>query len=114
MCCGPFANRQPCHFWHCAWVLYGQSKRSERIGFGTSIVIPPSRSISSLKSAKFTTTTWLIGMPMKSWIVLIASAGPPICIAALIFCVPWPGIGTCDVPRDRQVVDPVPGAGRCA
>ena len=31
---------------------------------------------------------------MNAWIVLIASAGPPICIAALIFCVPLPGIGT--------------------
>ena len=62
-----------------------------------------------MKSAKFTTTTWLIGMPTKAWIVLIASAGPPICIAALIFCVPLPGIGNLDVPRDRQVVDPVPG-----
>ena len=69
-------------------VGYGQSNRFERIGFGTFTVIPPSALIRSLKSAKLTTTTWLMSRPVNVRIVLIASAGPPIWNAALIFCVP--------------------------
>ena len=94
MCCTPFSKRQPFHRSHRACVGYGQSNRFERIGLGTFTSIPPSVSIRSLKSAKLTTITWLIGTPVKSWIVRIASAGPPIWNAALIFCVPAPGIGT--------------------
>ena len=93
MCCDPFAKRQPCQFLQRA-AEKGQSKRSETIRFGTSMVTPPSASIRSLKSVKLTTTTWLIGSPVRSCTVRIASAGPPDCIAALIFAVPTPGIET--------------------
>ena len=94
MCCGPLRKRQPGHCWQLVFVLNGQSKRSERIRFGTSIVIPPSASIRSLKSEKLTTITWSIGSPVRLCTVRIASAGPPDCIAALIFAVPTPGIET--------------------
>ena len=30
MCCDPFANRQPCHSWHCALVAYGQNGEAIR------------------------------------------------------------------------------------
>src|SRR5436190_576683 len=61
MCCGPLRKRHPGHRWHRAALAYGQSKRFERIGSGTSIVIPPTSSISCLKLEKSTATTWLIG-----------------------------------------------------
>ena len=94
MCCEPFAKRHPCHLSHRACVEYGQANRFERIGAGTFTVMPPSALTRSLKSAKLMTTTWLIGRPVNWCTVRIASAGPPICIAALIFCVCAPGIGT--------------------
>ena len=75
-------------------MLKGQSNRFERIGFGTVTSMPPSASIRSLKSAKLTTITWLTSIPVNCRIVRIASAGPPIWNAALIFWVDEPGIGT--------------------
>ena len=64
------------------------------MGFLTSIVIPPSRSIRSLNWPKSTITTWLTCRPVRRLIVATVSVGPPIWKAALIFAVPWSGIGT--------------------
>ncbi len=94
MCWTPFWKRHPGQASHRACDAYGQSNRFERIGSGTFTSIPPSASIRSLKSAKLITITWSISSPVNWRIVRIASAGPPIWNAALIFCVPAPGIGT--------------------
>ena len=69
---------------------YGQSKRFERIGCGTSTSMPPTASISAWKSCMSTTTTWFTwsSCPKSAFAVWIASFGPPSCIAALIFCSP--------------------------
>ena len=56
---------------------------------GTFTVMPPTASISFSNEPKSTMTTWLIGSPAEeSSTVWIASFGPPICIAALIFWSP--------------------------
>ena len=93
MCVGPLWKRQPFHWAQRCWVLYGQSNRFERMFSGTFTVIPPTASISFSNWLKSTTTTWLIGraFPTSASIVRTASCGPPNCIAALIFCWPWPG-----------------------
>ena len=64
MCCFPLAKRQPSHFAQRAG-LYGQSKRFERIGFGTFTSMPPTASMRSLNPSKSTTTTWSIGSPVE-------------------------------------------------
>ena len=87
MCCTPLWKRQPCHCWQRVAVEYGQSKRLERMFSGTLTSMPPTASISFWNEPKSTTTTWLIGSwePRRSSTVWIASLGPPICIAELIF-----------------------------
>ena len=87
MCVGPLWKRQPCHCEHRCCVLYGQSKRFERMFSGTFTVIPPTASISFSNWLKSTITTWLTGkdLPSNASSVCTASLGPPNCIAALIF-----------------------------
>src|SRR5712691_8335914 len=100
MCCGPLPKRKPSQRAQRAFVGYGQSNL-EMIRSGTFTVIPPSASITSLNCEKSAVITWLIGRPVYDWIVLIASAGPPDCIAAFTFESPIPGIG----PRKSRGID---------
>ena len=69
---------------------YGQSNLFERMLSGTLMSMPPTASISVMNDAKSTITTWLTCRPGRraASAVWIASFGPPICIAALIFCSP--------------------------
>ena len=66
MCWAPFSKRQPSHCWHRADDAYGQSKRFERIGFGTTTSMPPTESISSRKRSKLTTAMWFTSSPVRS------------------------------------------------
>ena len=94
---GPLWKRQPFHCAQRSDVLYGQSNLFDRMFSGTFTVIPPTASISFSNWLKSTITTWLTGMdlPRSASSVCTASFGPPNCIAALIFCWPWPGTSTC-------------------
>ena len=90
MCCTPLWKRQPSHCEQRVLDAYGQSKRFERMFCGTLTSMPPTASISCWNAAMSTTTTWFTcsSGPKSASAVLIASFGPPICIAALIFCSP--------------------------
>ena len=84
MCCVPFSKRHPFQSAQ-RFGLYGQSKRFERIAFGTFTSMPPIASMSSSNPSKSTTTTWSMGRPVSAFTVASVSAGPPIWFAALIF-----------------------------
>ena len=84
MCWLPLAKRQPGQRLHRTDVAYGQSN-FDRIGRGTTTSIPPTLSIRSRNSRKFTMITWLTGMSVYEATVRIASRGPPTWNAVLIF-----------------------------